>query len=74
MKRLEIDFNGRTALITGAATGIGRAIALAFGLADPSCSGARGGRRPRALSCLASDLAGVITGAVYPIDGAPTDH
>jgi NAD(P)-dependent dehydrogenase (short-subunit alcohol dehydrogenase family) len=30
MKRLEIDFEGRTVLITGAATGIGRATALAF--------------------------------------------
>ena len=30
MKRFEIDFKGRTILITGAATGIGRATALAF--------------------------------------------
>jgi NAD(P)-dependent dehydrogenase (short-subunit alcohol dehydrogenase family) len=30
MKRLEIDVEGRTVLITGAATGIGRATALAF--------------------------------------------
>ena len=33
MKRLEIDFEGRTVLITGAATGIGRATALAFAAA-----------------------------------------
>jgi NAD(P)-dependent dehydrogenase (short-subunit alcohol dehydrogenase family) len=30
MKRLELDFEGRTVLITGAAKGIGRATALAF--------------------------------------------
>jgi nucleoside-diphosphate-sugar epimerase len=33
MKRLEIDFEGRTVLITGAATGIGRVTALAFAAA-----------------------------------------
>jgi NAD(P)-dependent dehydrogenase (short-subunit alcohol dehydrogenase family) len=33
MKRLELDFEGRTVLITGAATGIGRATALAFAAA-----------------------------------------
>jgi NAD(P)-dependent dehydrogenase (short-subunit alcohol dehydrogenase family) len=33
MKRFEIDFEGRTVLITGAATGIGRATALAFAAA-----------------------------------------
>jgi NAD(P)-dependent dehydrogenase (short-subunit alcohol dehydrogenase family) len=33
MKRLEIDFEGRTVLITGAATGVGRATALAFAAA-----------------------------------------
>lgn len=33
MKRLEVDFGGRTVLITGAATGIGRATALAFAAA-----------------------------------------
>lgn len=33
MKRLEIDFKGKTVLITGAATGIGRATALAFAAA-----------------------------------------
>jgi NAD(P)-dependent dehydrogenase (short-subunit alcohol dehydrogenase family) len=33
MKKLEIDFDGRTVLITGAATGIGRATALAFAAA-----------------------------------------
>jgi len=33
MKRLEIDVEGRTVLITGAATGIGRATALAFAAA-----------------------------------------
>jgi NAD(P)-dependent dehydrogenase (short-subunit alcohol dehydrogenase family) len=33
MKRLEVDFEGRTVLITGAATGIGRATALAFAAA-----------------------------------------
>ena len=36
MKRLEIDFEGRTVLITGAATGIGRATALAFAAARAS--------------------------------------
>lgn len=33
MKRLELNFDGRTVLITGAATGIGRATALAFAAA-----------------------------------------
>lgn len=33
MKRLKLDFDGRTVLITGAATGIGRATALAFAAA-----------------------------------------
>jgi NAD(P)-dependent dehydrogenase (short-subunit alcohol dehydrogenase family) len=33
MKRLELDFEGRAVLITGAATGIGRATALAFAAA-----------------------------------------
>jgi len=33
MKRLGLDFEGRTVLITGAATGIGRATALAFAAA-----------------------------------------
>jgi len=33
MKKLDIDFEGRTVLITGAATGIGRATALAFAAA-----------------------------------------
>lgn len=33
MKRMEFDFSGRTVLITGAATGIGRATALAFAAA-----------------------------------------
>jgi NAD(P)-dependent dehydrogenase (short-subunit alcohol dehydrogenase family) len=33
MKRLELDFKGKTVLITGAATGIGRATALAFAAA-----------------------------------------
>lgn len=33
MKRPEIDFEGKTVLITGAATGIGRATALAFAAA-----------------------------------------
>ena len=33
MKRLELDFEGRTVLITGAATGIDRATALAFAAA-----------------------------------------
>ena len=33
MKRMELDFEGRTVLITGAATGIGRATALAFAAA-----------------------------------------
>jgi NAD(P)-dependent dehydrogenase (short-subunit alcohol dehydrogenase family) len=33
MKRLELDFEGRSVLITGAATGIGRATALAFAAA-----------------------------------------
>jgi len=36
MKRPEIDFEGRTVLITGAATGIGRATALAFAAARAS--------------------------------------
>jgi NAD(P)-dependent dehydrogenase (short-subunit alcohol dehydrogenase family) len=36
MKRPEIDFAGRTVLITGAATGIGRATALAFAAAGAS--------------------------------------
>lgn len=36
MKRLEIDFEGRTVLIAGAATGIGRATALAFAAARAS--------------------------------------
>jgi NAD(P)-dependent dehydrogenase (short-subunit alcohol dehydrogenase family) len=36
MKRLKIDFEGRTVLITGAATGIGRATALAFAAARAS--------------------------------------
>jgi NAD(P)-dependent dehydrogenase (short-subunit alcohol dehydrogenase family) len=38
MKRLEIDFEGRTVLITGAATGIVRAIALAFAAARRCCT------------------------------------
>lgn len=33
MRRTELDFGGRSVLITGAATGIGRATALAFGAA-----------------------------------------
>jgi NAD(P)-dependent dehydrogenase (short-subunit alcohol dehydrogenase family) len=33
MKRLALNFDGRTVLITGAATGIGRATALAFAAA-----------------------------------------
>src|SRR5260370_34402302 len=33
MNRLELNFDGRTVLITGAATGIGRATALAFAVA-----------------------------------------
>ena len=33
MKRAELDFGGRSVLITGAATGIGRATAIAFGAA-----------------------------------------
>jgi hypothetical protein len=36
MKRLEIDFEGWTLLITGAAKGIGRATALAFAAARAS--------------------------------------
>ena len=36
MKRLEIDFEGRTILVTGAATGIGRATGLAFAAARGS--------------------------------------
>ncbi len=33
MKPLELNFEGRTVLITGAATGIGKATALAFAAA-----------------------------------------
>jgi len=36
MRRLEIDFEGRSILITGATTGIGRATALAFAAARGS--------------------------------------
>jgi len=60
---MSFDFTGKTAIVTGAAHGFGRAIAKALkrlGTPDDAANG---------VLFFASDLAGWITGQVLSIDG-----
>jgi NAD(P)-dependent dehydrogenase (short-subunit alcohol dehydrogenase family) len=66
MKRLEIDFEGRTVSITGAATGIGRATAVAFGAARASVTIGDVDTRAEAT---ASEIVAVAGKAVFALVG-----
>jgi NAD(P)-dependent dehydrogenase (short-subunit alcohol dehydrogenase family) len=57
-----MQFDGKVALVTGGATGIGQAAALAFARADPSEMSGR-------ILHLCSDAASFTTGKVFVIDG-----
>ena len=53
-REITFDFSGKTALVTGAAKGIGREVALAF--AESGCSIAATGRNTEALAALSAEI------------------
>jgi hypothetical protein len=78
VKRLEIEFEGQTLLITGAARGSAAPPRLRFAAASGSVSPIGRAAEPEDIAgrmlFLESNLANVITGLVYPVDGARTAH
>jgi NAD(P)-dependent dehydrogenase (short-subunit alcohol dehydrogenase family) len=75
MKKLDIEFEGGTVLITGAATGIGRATALASAAARAAVAIART-RKPRQVTSSRAAARPCFRRSTYPtaIRSRPSSH